>query len=239
VQLASGVPFQELGSFSERLVIPLIHFVLFGFLPLQRMRQSCKPAYAAGCGQLMAADAAAYRKCGGHAAVRDRIHDGLAVPRRFRECGFRTDLLDATALATCRMYRTARDVWHGFTKNTHEGLGAPARIVPATLMLLVGQVAPFPILFASSSRVQALFATAAIAAVVAARVSLAVRFRQTITAVLLHPLGILVLVAMQWAGLIRWISGKPARWKSREYASGSAGDRVLTADAGEHLPERV
>ncbi|HEX8680329.1 MAG TPA: glycosyltransferase, partial [Chthoniobacterales bacterium] len=80
VQLASGVPFQELGSFAERLVIPLIHFVLLGFLPLRRMRRSRNPAYAAACGQLIAVHAAAYRKCGGHAAVRDRIHDGLAVP---------------------------------------------------------------------------------------------------------------------------------------------------------------
>ena len=31
----------------EKLVIPLIHFVLLGFLPLARMRGSAHPAYAA------------------------------------------------------------------------------------------------------------------------------------------------------------------------------------------------
>ncbi len=36
--LVSGVPLQETGTLAERLVIPLIHFILLGFLPLGRMR---------------------------------------------------------------------------------------------------------------------------------------------------------------------------------------------------------
>ncbi|MDQ6698922.1 MAG: glycosyltransferase, partial [Acidobacteriota bacterium] len=49
-QLASGVPFQKLGSWSERLLVPLIHFVLLGFLPLRRMRQSTIPPTRPGSG---------------------------------------------------------------------------------------------------------------------------------------------------------------------------------------------
>ena len=33
---ASGIPLQETGTLVEKLVIPLIHFVLLGFLPLAR-----------------------------------------------------------------------------------------------------------------------------------------------------------------------------------------------------------
>ena len=239
VQLASGVPFQELGSFSERLMIPLIHFVLLGFLPLRRMRRSGDPAYAAGCGQLLIAETNAYREAGGHAAVRGRIHDGLALPRLFREHGLRTDLFDATHLATCRMYRTAGELWRGFTKNTHEGLGAPARIVPVTLLLLLGQVAPFLLLATRTTSLATAFCVAAIASVLITRLVLAARFRQPVSTALLHPVAIVVLLAMQWTGVVRWLSGKPARWKAREYASESAGDGVFAADSGEHLPERV
>ncbi len=85
--LGSGIPRQEMESFAERLLVPLIHFVLLGFLPLRRMRASPHPAYATGCGQLMVADAAAYRATGGHGAIRSRIHEGLALPRLFRERG--------------------------------------------------------------------------------------------------------------------------------------------------------
>lgn len=241
VQLASGVPFQVLGSFSERLVIPLIHFVLLAFLPIWRMRRSRRVAYATGCGQLLMAQATAYRNSGGHAAMADRLHDGLALPRVFREAGFRTDLFDANNLASCRMYRSASDLWRGFIKNTHEGLGAPARIVPITVILLAGQVAPFILLpgIRWLSPLESACAAIATALVLSTRLALAARFRQPISTALLHPLGIAVLLAMQWTGLIRWMLGKPARWKSREYASASAGDRVSTAHAGEHLPQRI
>lgn len=57
--LVSGIPRQETGSFLEKLVIPLIHFVLLGFLPFARMRASRHAAYAAGCGQLFLARRAA------------------------------------------------------------------------------------------------------------------------------------------------------------------------------------
>ena len=55
--LVSGIPRQETGTLVEKLVIPLIHFVLLGFLPLARMRRYRHPAYAAGCGQLFLAGA--------------------------------------------------------------------------------------------------------------------------------------------------------------------------------------
>ena len=42
-QLTSGVPREITITFSEQLLIPLIHFLLLGFLPLNRMRRSAPP----------------------------------------------------------------------------------------------------------------------------------------------------------------------------------------------------
>ena len=47
--LASGIPRQETGSILEALIIPLVHFILLGFLPLGRMRRGRDPRFAAGC----------------------------------------------------------------------------------------------------------------------------------------------------------------------------------------------
>jgi hypothetical protein len=138
--LISGVPEQETGTFAERLVIPLIHFLLLGFLPLHRMRASRHPAYGSGCGQLFMARRDAYEKMGGHAAIRNSLHDGLTLPRAFRQAGLMTDICDVTRLASCRMYRGFAELWNGLAKNATEGLAAPATIVPATVPLLGGQV---------------------------------------------------------------------------------------------------
>ncbi len=151
VALASGVPRQVTDTLLEKILIPLIHFVLLGFLPIWRMRRSNKPAYGAGCGQLFIVRADAYHAAAGHAAIRDSLHDGLKLPRAFRQAGFTTDLFDATELASCRMYHNGTEVLAGLLKNAHEGLATAALIGPWTLLLLGGQVLPW-ILMAFTSQ---------------------------------------------------------------------------------------
>jgi hypothetical protein len=108
--LANGIPRQETVGLLEQLVIPLIHSILLGFLPVEWMRKSPHPAFAAGCGQLFIARRSSYGAMGGHAAIRTSLHDGITLPRAFRAAGFRNDLCDATEVASCRMYRSPRDL---------------------------------------------------------------------------------------------------------------------------------
>jgi hypothetical protein len=211
--LASGIPRQETETLFEKLLIPLIHFVLLGFLPVRRMRASLDPAFGAGCGQLFMARREAYEKCGGHGAIRATLHDGVKLPRAFRQAGFITDLFDATDIATCRMYRSAGEVWRGLAKNATEGLGAPATIVPATVMLLAG-VVMLPVTY--------------VPRFIAAR-----RFRQSWLGAVLHPVGVIVLLAIQWIALARLWLGRPAAWKGRAYATATASLLMVAPVFGE------
>lgn len=225
--LVSGFPRQATESWLERLAIPLIHFVLLGFLPLGWMRRSLSPAFGAGCGQWMVADRDDYLRAGGHAAIRATLHDGLRLPRAFRAAGIRTDLFDATGLAVCRMYRDAAGVWNGLAKNAGEGLGAPAAIVPWTLLLGLGQVAP-PVLLAvalaapAAAGIGPLVAPVAAAATALAylpRLVAVWRLRQPLSGALAHPAGVAVLLAIQWHALVRRALGRPSSWKGRRYLS--------------------
>jgi len=126
----------------EWLLLPLIHFVLLGYLPIARSRQVNSPSLAAGCGQLFVTRRADYERAGGHAAIAASLHDGVKLPRAYRRAGLATDIFDATAIASCRMYATSRDVWRGLSKNATEGIGSPATILPFTILLGGGQVLP-------------------------------------------------------------------------------------------------
>ncbi|HAV62095.1 MAG TPA: glycosyl transferase [Verrucomicrobiales bacterium] len=216
VALASGVPHQQTGTFLERLLIPLIHFLLMSYLPMRGMRNSCRLSTAAGCGQLFIARADAYRKAGGHAAIRATLHDGVKLPRAFRRAGFMTGLFDATDLATCRMYHGAGETWRGLGKNAVEGLAAPRLIGVMTLMLFCGQVLPWLILpFASGLALG--FAGASGLLSLAPRLAGAAQFRQAPTGVLLHPVSIVLLLVIQWQAFFRWLMGRPNSWKGRSY----------------------
>lgn len=218
--LVSGIPRQVMGSWMEGLLIPLIQFVLLGYLPIDFMRRSVDPAYAAGCGQLFMAVAGDYHDVGGHSAIRETLHDGIKLPAAFRSAGYKTDLFDATEIALCRMYRNAGEVWNGLSKNATEGMAAPSRLPIFTILLLGGQVLPFFLLFwaAMAGNPQA-FALASAAAVLSylPRLMAIRRFRQPAWSCVLHPFGIALLLLIQWFALGRKLLGKPSSWRGRDY----------------------
>ena len=221
--LVSGFPRQITQSPLEQLLIPLMHFLLLGFLPLSGMRRFLSPAFGAGCGQIFVADRAAYRRSGGHAAIRNSRHDGLTLPKAFRRAGLMTDLCDATSLASCRMYRNAHEVFFGLLKNATEGLASPARILPFSLLLFIGQVMPVFLCIGAwslhSLHPLRLFATLALAASYLPRLLSAFRFRQPLLAALFHPAAILLLLGIQWYALLRSFLKIPATWKGRRYST--------------------
>ena len=166
---------------------------VLGFLPFAGMRFSRSPAFAAGCGQLFVARRTAYRRMGGHAAIRSSRHDGVTLPRAFRRAGYSTDLCDATGVAECRMYRSAGEVWRGFAKNAGEGMASPAAIGPWTLLLAGGQVLP-PVLLAvallAGQTTAAAWAAGACLLAWGTRTLLAARFGQSWLGAALHPAGV-------------------------------------------------
>ncbi len=221
--LISGFPRQVTHSPLERLLLPLMHFLLLGFLPLLGMRRSLHPSFGAGCGQIFVADREAYRHCGGHSAIRGSRHDGITLPKAFRRAGLMTDLCDATAVASCRMYHNAHEVFFGLLKNADEGLASPARIVPFSLMLLVGQVLPLPLLacalLLTHPRNLEILAALAVLASYLPRLTAVWRFRQPLFAAFFHPLAITVLLGIQWYALLRSVFRVPATWKGRRYST--------------------
>jgi glycosyltransferase involved in cell wall biosynthesis len=243
VALLSGFPRQLAVGWMEQLLLPLIHFVLLGFLPMEQMRRTTNSAYAAGCGQFFLVERDAYIASGGHAAIRETRHDGLRLPELFRRHKYRTDLVDLTSLAEVRMYDSARAVWMGLAKNATEGLASPARIVPFSVLLVLGQIIPLfaaigwaaigaSVLFAGARFDQPLLVAAVSAAIAIALVAnylprlLAVRrFRQPLISALLHPLGVLLLLAVQWYALTRQLLRRPVAWRARSYSS-STGEEV-------------
>jgi hypothetical protein len=92
-------------------------------------------------------------------------------------------------------------------------VASPGKILPVTALLIAGQVLPFLLLpFAGVASLPTVLA-AWLPRWIAVR-----RFRQPFDGALLHPLGILVFLAVQWYALGRQLLGRPAGWKERAYS---------------------
>ncbi|MEM7314890.1 MAG: glycosyltransferase family 2 protein [Planctomycetota bacterium] len=216
--LLSGFPRQLTGTRIEQLLVPQMYLVLLTYLPFVLMRQTGLHAAAAGCGQFMLCRRGAYQKAGGHQAIRESMHDGLRLPRAFREAGLRTDVFDASDIASCRMYEGFEATWQGLAKNAHEGIANPSRIVPFTILMTLAFVLP-PVLVI----VNLLYDQSVGVALLATFFSLIPwtivgwRFNWVGRASLMLPVAVTLFLVNQWQALYRRRRGQRSSWRGREY----------------------
>lgn len=221
--MASTFPRQITGTLSESLVVPMMFYLLLGYLPMPRMRATTDPGTSAGCGQFLMVTAAAYEASGGHKAFRDSMHDGIKLPRAVRRAGLRSDLFDGTDLCSVRMYRGFVETWRGFVKNAYEGLGSVGLLVFITVLHLFGHLAPWGVLVVSvvgdpTRPVVATICGLAIMLQLSQRLLLATRLRHSLVGALLHPLGIALMTAIQWHSFVLHMFGKRS-WRGRVASS--------------------
>ena len=216
--LVSGIPRQETKTLLEVLLLPLIHWLLLCHLPMWWMRTSTHPRYGAGCGQWFMTYREEYFDVGGHQTVKESYHDGVQLPRQYRLKGYKTDLCDATPLADCRMYHNSKQVWQGLAKNAREGLASPTMIWFWTILFVCGYIIPLIVLVygiavTSWSLIGLVIVCYLIG--VAPRMLAAWRFSQSCVSALLHPIGLLILLGIQWYAALRAWVNRPIEWKGR------------------------
>jgi len=225
--LVSGFPMQQTGCFAEKLLIPMMHYILLGFLPIERMRSSIDPGFSAGCGQMFLALKPQYMQAGGHRAIAGSRHDGIKLPRAFRAAGFKTDIFDATDIATCRMYHNLQQVQQGLLKNATEGIASQKLIVPFTILLIGGSILPiglfvwqmfYCIEHSSWSGLNlAILLILGMASLMSwfPRIMAQRAFKQSALGAAAHPLAILWFVFLQWLALLRNWLRLPTAWRGR------------------------
>lgn len=220
VDLLAPWPGLELVSPAEKLLMPLLHFVVLTLFPTWFQTLRDDPALGLAHGATILVRAESYRRMGGHGAVRAEIFEDTALARAAREAGLRTVCLDGQEVTRVRMYGSFGEIWAGFRKNFYPGFRRQGSFW-AFLGLRAGTgVAPFVVL--------PLAATGAVATdprpwglaclgLWTARGALALRFGQPLWSAALHPVGEAVLVAL---GLASWravASGRGVTWKGRVY----------------------
>ncbi|WP_404310890.1 glycosyltransferase family 2 protein [Neorhodopirellula lusitana] len=229
--LLSAFPRQETGTLLEKLLIPMMHFILLCYLPFSRMRSSTHPAYASGCGQLFLTDRDSYQRAGTHQAIRSSRHDGLQLPKAYRQHGLMTDCIDGTELATCRMYHNASEVVAGLLKNANEGIANKRLLLPFTFLLGGAHLLPWVTLIAatltltssvgndstSSFWIGFAIVTSGIAIAVGylPRIVAAIAFRQSWLGAALHPVALLLFLVLQWWAVWNQLRGKQTAWRGR------------------------
>lgn len=213
--LVSGVPRQRILTLGEGLTVPMINLLLIGYLPGGGRAFTRHAGLAAGCGQMMLFERQAYEAVGGHGAVRATLHDGLTLTRLLRQRGHRTEIVQGSGIAGCRMYRGFHEAWGGFLKNAREGMATPIGLPVWTVVLAGAHLWPFFLLPAWQ-------AVVALALAFAVRIAITLRTGEPAWTIPLHPAAVVVALAIQWTALVRVLMGRKEGWKGRAYAAPEA-----------------
>jgi len=136
VHLLSLSPFQELGSFWERLIVPVGLVLIACAMDLRQINDPAAPDVSAS-GQFMLFRRDAYFAVSGHAAVRGEICEDKALAARIKQAGIRFRLVGGGRLARTRMYTDLPSLWEGFSKNAVEILGNAAATVTLAMAGLI------------------------------------------------------------------------------------------------------
>ena len=117
VSLMSIFPKQTMLSYGEKMVVPLMNYILLTLLPLFLVRFSKALSLSAANGQFMLFEAEAYQQIKPHEVLKAEKVEDIRIARLFKKLKFKTACLTGSDNINCRMYQNYQESLNGFSKN--------------------------------------------------------------------------------------------------------------------------
>ncbi len=204
--------------------MPVMHFALLSYLPLELVERSGNPWLSIALGPFMFFRRSFYQEIGGHASVKGEIAEDVWLGRLVKKAGGRLVLADGTDVIRVRFYQGLGEVWRGLSKSTYAAVNYSATAILALVSFnLLTFVVPYYFLYlgllnglrgwdyVTLPLIQVLIG-------LAIRLMLAQRFRQSRLFSLLHPLTV-AMGALMALNSVRWSTfGGGPTWKGRAYS---------------------
>lgn len=196
-------------SIGERLVVPLMHFLLLNLLPLRLVRLSKNPAFAAASGQFMLFEAQSYKEHQWHDLVKDKVVEDIEIMKLVKAFKLRGEALLANGYIHCRMYRNLGEALEGFSKNLLAGFNNSVLSLCVYMFLVF--FGPFAILYYLDLQLLVF----AIGLIILSRVMVSLSSGQNPWLnVILHPLQMLMLLILSVLSMQKHFT-KTVTWKGR------------------------
>jgi GT2 family glycosyltransferase len=229
LDLLTLMPFQQLGSLAERVIMPAFFALLYGLYPLDQVSDPRSPiAFANGPCLLIRREV--YFAIGGHQAVRASILEDTELGRIVKAAGYRLEAAVAPDLIEARMYTGWASLAEGLGKNAVAGYrsgGTRSGWVGARLALVA--FLPWYLLLAGLLLVLAWPGTAIGMVMMVYGALLAAltlvcwgwlarrRYRSAPWWGALFPIGVAIYFWLAARALLRLRSGRGVTWKGRNF----------------------
>jgi chlorobactene glucosyltransferase len=115
--LVTAFPREEMGTWGERLLVPIIGWGMFLLLPVRLVQKFHISWLSVTIGQFMLFRREAYEGIGGFEAIKAEVADDMCLGRRIIASGHEWRLLNGTRQVSCRMYQGFWQAVNGFGKS--------------------------------------------------------------------------------------------------------------------------
>lgn len=123
--VVSAFPFNELNTWSEKLVLPAFFQFAFTAFPLEKNLMLDAPASTViANGQCLLVRTETYWGVGGHEVVKDKVLEDIELAQALRRAGHRVGIATAFDQLRVRMYRNLGEIVQGLSKHAAAGLRA-------------------------------------------------------------------------------------------------------------------
>ena len=218
--LVTAFPREEMGTWGERLLVPIIGWGILTFIPIRLVQKMRWSPISISIGQFMLFRRPAYEMVGGFVAVRTEVIDDVCMGRRLITSGGEWRLLDGTRHVSCRMYRGFGEALGGFSRSLFAVFDY--RILPYILgWLFVGAAFLGPVggLISYLLRVRlpappVEYPIISVAFSIIIWILASQRFRFSVYLVLLYPIALALFIFVAANSFIQVLNGS-ATWKDR------------------------
>jgi glycosyltransferase involved in cell wall biosynthesis len=133
---------QKMYTAGEKMVVPLMHYLLLTLLPLRLVFSTKDYLVAAASGQCMLFEADAYRKHQFHQQAKAKVLEDIYIMQRLKKAGLAGAACLANGLIHCRMHHSYPEAITGFSKNLMAGFRNSVWLTSLYVMLItVGYLA--------------------------------------------------------------------------------------------------
>jgi chlorobactene glucosyltransferase len=228
-ELLSVAGNQEMHSFWERIIQPQMFALLsIRYGGSEHVSNAKRPVDAIANGQFILVRRDTYDAMGGHAAVRDRVAEDMAMAQTFVAAGRRIALYVANEQLSTHMYASLSELIAGWGKNIYAGgrmaalggaLGRAAYPFIIVAMPLLGLVPPLVLLASVLGLLGSAWLLWSAIVIIVNVLFWAAIYRYMgafVGYALLYPLGFVMLLRIALGGVRR---GQRVEWKQRTYLS--------------------
>jgi chlorobactene glucosyltransferase len=223
VSLLSGFPRQLANSLPQKIAVPLIYFIIIGWVPLWWIQRSKSRRPSIAIGQFLLFRSDEYWRIGGHVAVRNRILEDIWLGIEVGRKGGRHVAVDLSSVVSCDMYPTPGAMWHGLVRCIYSVTAiSPLMLLILVLVACYFYIAPFYYLWNGLFVYNAPFVwltlvVTQVLMIFFMRFLVDTRFKEPAISTWLHPLGITYILVTALYSIWRWLVGAGVSWKERAY----------------------